>query len=223
MKKGAKITIGVVVGVLIVGGVLYAFKDKIFNKKGDGNGDNTKPKPKPKPKPSTTKKPTEEYVKPSPSNPKPKPTTSKPEDVRGFQQWAIDNYPLAARTTLGSFGADGAWGSRTAKAWEKWGNEYKKYLLDYKNDPLYFVARNTGGKVVGDSVSVMINGGLHKGTFYDSGRFVINKVGATGYTSKGYYYNGGKTIKVTAAAGDKNVGKTFNDSSPINNLEDAIK
>jgi hypothetical protein len=57
-------------------------------------------------------------------------TTERPEDVKAFQTWVIDE--KNDNQILGKYGADGKWGKKTSNAWLKYGEEYKTSVPSVK-------------------------------------------------------------------------------------------
>jgi hypothetical protein len=74
--------------------------------------------------------------------------------------------------------------------------------------------KNLNKKGKNGAVSVMIDSGKYKASFYDNNRFAIT--GRGGYLKKGNYSNGGFTLVVDG-------GKTINGTSVYTNLINASK
>lgn len=229
-KKGLKITIGIVsiiaIGILVW--LMFFKKDsKIYVLKGRGSGLDPL---QPGEAESGTAQSANEISSPAPSgstgggsfwsgSTTGNPFTSSAE-IQAFQQYVLDVHKDSA--ILGGFGADGQWGTNTANAYKKYGDQYNAF-----KDPQSPVIANLEkanlnySKPSDGSVRVVFNRGNYKyvARWYPNGRVVFYINGKQEHLSKGNYSDGGKKIVITE--GRRN-GSTFNNSSILTNMQNAI-
>jgi len=148
------------------------------------------------------------------------PFTSKSE-VKAFQDYVIN--VKKDSDILGSYGADGLWGSNTANAYEKYGSEYdafkdplKAVKSSLKNLGLNYTITSDG------AVRVVYSRNTYKyvARYYNNRRVVFYINGQSKFLSKGNYSSGGKVIVITE--GRRN-GSSFNNSSVLKNMQSATK
>lgn len=233
MKKGFKITIGLVTTILI--GVLvwlmFFKKDsKLYVLKGKGTGLDPL---QPGEAESGTSQPGNEVSSPNPSGSTGggfftgssggNPFTSKAE-ITAFQRFVLD--VIKDTQILGSYGADGVWGSRTASAYSKYGEQYHaqqnpqasvKSALESAGITYQMVDTNTNYP----NIRVVFTRGSYKyvARYYNNGRVVFYIHGKSSVLSKGNYSNGGKRIVITEG---RRKGSTFTNSSLLKNMQNAI-
>ena len=233
MKKGLKITLGIVgaIVVSILAYLMFIKKDsKLYVLKGGSGGGLLDPTTIPE----LAGTPGAEIV-PNISPPPPSggtvgsffggassgnPFTDNAQ-VQAFQQWVID--VKKDPSILGSAGADGIWGNNTSKAYTKYGEDYAN-----QNNPQTEVVENLNSGGIGytmasdGAVRVVFTNGDYKyvGRFYKNGRVVFYVSGKSVHISKGNYSNGGKKIVIFEG---RHKDSTFTNSSLLTNLRSAIK
>jgi hypothetical protein len=117
-------------------------------------------------------------------------------ELKKFQEWVINT--KKDNSILGSAGADGLWGKNSAKAWNKYGAEYKKGSAGGTVSELEQVAKNLGAsaEIYTDKViaRVTVNGKGYAGQFNDKYKsfLLFGKGGAL--LKKGTWSDGGKKI-----------------------------
>ncbi len=91
-------------------------------------------------------------------------------------------------------------------------------LTGGKGDNFGDLKKNLGDRISdkGTVVTVPFNSNKNQADFYNNGRVIIAKAGATGYLVKGSYSDGGKTIVLDG-------GKTITSGSVWGNLLETIK
>jgi hypothetical protein len=233
MKKGLKITLGIV-GAIIVSILAYLMfikKDsKLYVLKGGSGGGLLDPNTIPELSGQSGAEIVPSIAPPPPSiytvgsffggATSGNPFTDNSE-VQAFQQWVIDE--MKDPSILGNSGADGIWGNNTSKAYTKYGEDYAN-----QNNPQSEVVENLNQANIGytmasdGSVRVVYTNGSYKyvGRFYKNGRVVFYVDGKSVHISKGNYSNGGKKIVIFEG---RHNGKTFTNTSLLTNLRNAIK
>jgi hypothetical protein len=233
MKKGVKITIGIgttiLIGILVW--LMFFKKDsKLYVLKGKGSGLDPL---QPGEQNSASAQPGNEVSSPGASSggsggfftgsSNVNPFTSK-EEITAFQRYVLD--VIKDVNILGSYGADGVWGSRTANAYQKYGEQYHAYQnpqasvkANLESAGITYQMVDTNTQYPNIRVVFMRGSYKYVARFYNNGRVVFYIHGKSNFLSKGNYSNGGKKIVITEG---RREGSTFSNSDLLKNMQNAI-